>query len=77
MRFPEWVNRFPIQTNRTGVRLDLRLNVYPEGNGYLVSSESSELNQPVNNVEEAINAFRELWERAVRSAPERPDSTPQ
>jgi len=68
MTFDEWVQRFPVRLNPSGVRMDIRLHVYPSGNGYLIANEDGQFNQPVNNLDEALNAVRELWCRGMREA---------
>ena len=52
------------------MRLDLTLYVYPDGHGnlYFQKPETGKLddaNQPVNNIDEAVDVFRSVWESAT------------
>lgn len=76
MTFKEWLARFPIKFNPKGLRLDLRLYVYADGHGNLLANDDADLNQPVNDIEEAVEAFRELWNRGASAARERNQANP-
>ena len=61
-------------------RLDLRLYIYPDGHGniHLKTLDTGEdRNQPVPTLEQAMEAFRAIWEHAQRykldTAPQAPD----
>lgn len=72
-----WIDGLSFTTCKTGVKLDLRIRVYPNGHGYLISlrEDGRECpDQPVNNVEEAINALRRLWSRGMESCPQSPEN---
>jgi hypothetical protein len=70
--FKKWLDRMDANVKPTpkGVRLALTVYVYPDGHGNLIyqNPETGKLdveNQPVNNVDEAADAFRAAWEQAT------------
>ena len=52
-----------IRPTPQGVRIDLRLYVYADGHGNIFGSEDTTNGALLNNVEEAVSVFRELWLR--------------
>lgn len=64
--YSEWLDNLPITVNKSGVRLDLRFYIYPDGHGNMVFPGPSG-NQPVNNVEEAVAVLRDLWQRGAEA----------
>jgi hypothetical protein len=74
MKFDEWIQSLPFKHNPKGLRLDLRLYIYPDGHGNLftLTEDGGEHgNQPVNNLDEAENALRRVWRRGVELGTER------
>jgi hypothetical protein len=72
MPFAEWVQEMPMHSNRTGgISVTLRLDIYRDGHGCLVSSDKPDLNQPINDHAEMEDALRRLWNRGIREAARR------
>ena len=63
--YQDWLDNLPMKVNPTGVRIDLRAYVYPDGHGNLFYPGEGG-NQPLGSVDEAVDAFRDIWERASR-----------
>jgi hypothetical protein len=70
--FKRWLDRMDAHIKPTpkGVRLTLTFYVYPDGHGNLIfqnpeTGKPDVENQPVDSVEEAVGAFRAVWERAA------------
>ena len=72
MPFAEWVQEMPMHSNRTGgVSVTLRLDIYSDGHGCLVCTDTPDLNEPVNDHTEMEDALRRLWNRGIREASRR------
>ncbi|HJT36107.1 MAG TPA: hypothetical protein VJ783_29055 [Pirellulales bacterium] len=80
MKFDEWLTSLPIQSTPNGVRLDLRLYIYPDGHGnFLVEDENGKARtpgQPVNDSGEARDVLEKIWNRAM-GAKEKPAPSPR
>jgi hypothetical protein len=70
--YQKWLDRLSEHVKPTpkGVRLSLTLYVYPDGHGNLYfqrpdTGKLDEAGQPVNNVDEAVQAFQAVWEQAA------------
>ena len=71
MAYSDWLDRLPSMARITkkGARIDLWMYVYPSGQGsiqFVRPDGKGDVDQPVNNVDEAVAAIRDLWERASR-----------
>lgn len=63
----EWLASLAFHPTPNGVRLDLRLYIYPDGHGnihYTDPMNKEDRNQPVKGLDEALEALRSVWERA-------------
>lgn len=75
--YHKWLDQMFANLKRTpkGVRLSLTVYVYPDGHGnlYYLNPEGKTIDemggQPVNNIEEAVEAFRSVWEQATGYSP--------
>lgn len=70
--FRKWLDRLDANIKPTpkGVRLDMTFYVYPDGHGNLifqnpVTRKLDAENQPVNSIDEAVDAVRAVWEQAT------------
>ena len=58
-----------IKPTTKGVRVGLWVYVHPKGNGYLTYvdpvTNTGREEQPLNNIDEACDLFRALWEQAT------------
>lgn len=66
--YKQWLDALPFTVNPAGVRLDLRLYIYPDGHGNLVFA-GPDGNQPVNDLAEAITVLSDLWQRGQAAHP--------
>ncbi|MCA9026120.1 MAG: hypothetical protein KDA86_13005 [Planctomycetaceae bacterium] len=71
MTYDEWLAQIPFRQTKKGVRLDLRLYVYPDehGNFYVTDKEGHIAGDghPVGERGEAVDVFAELWLRAMEA----------
>ena len=71
MKYEEWLEQFEFHDTEKGTRFDLRFYVYPDGHGNIQCRTKAERmqedNQPVNNVEEALEKITDLWKIAMNS----------
>lgn len=63
-RYEEWLEGLTPQETRTGVRLDVRMYVYPDGHGNIIIDGA---NQPANSWAEAQDILRDVWAKASQS----------
>jgi hypothetical protein len=65
------LSRLQVKITEKGARIGLRIYVYPDGHDNIqhVSplNRVEEENCPVNNVDEAVEVFRELWKRSSKA----------
>ena len=75
MKFEDWERELPFKQNPKGLRLDVRLYIYPDGHGNFMAMDEQGRehgNQPVNDLTEAENALRSCgsgelnWARTPR-----------
>ena len=52
-----------IRPTPQGARIDLRVYVYADGHGNIFGSADTTNGAPVNDVDEAVSVFRDLWLR--------------
>ena len=78
--YANWLRDMAFFKTKSGARLDLRLYIYPDGHGnihYKTLDNGEDRNQPVPNLDQAMEAFRAIWEHAqqykVDTAPQAPD----
>ncbi len=72
MPYVTWAQDMPMDSNRTGgVSVNLRLDIYADGHGCLVSIDDAEFSQPVNDHTEMEAALRRVWDRGVHEAKRR------
>jgi hypothetical protein len=64
MGYQDWLRSIQPQRTPKGARLDLRLYVYPDGHGNVIVQPDDKFGAPVNNIEEAVQVLRDLWEMA-------------
>ena len=67
----EWADGMPMHAIRTGVSVNLRLDIYSDGHGNLSCPDDTNLNLPVEDKRTLQAALRALWERGVREASKR------
>lgn len=67
-----WMDRYDENSQPTseGTRLSFTVYVYPDGHGslYFLKPQSKTIDKPgrwVANTEQAVEAFRAIWEEAV------------
>ena len=69
MKYDEWLRQFDIHPTPKGARFDLRFYVYPDGHGNIQHVEPEghvqQENQPVNDLAEALDVLRALWNTAM------------
>jgi len=69
MPYAEWVQEVLMQPNSTcGICLNLRLDIYPDGHGWLSCTDKPNVRQPVTDSVEVQRALHRLWERGMREA---------
>lgn len=68
MTSEEWANGVPMRRIRTGVSINLRLDVYSDGQGTLFCPDDPQLNLPFRYRRELPAALRNLWDRALHEA---------
>lgn len=70
MKYEEWLAQIPFQQTKKGVRLDLRLYVYPDAHGnFFVADAEGQLGDghPVTDRGDAVEVFADLWLRAMQA----------
>ena len=66
MKYADWIENVEPHLTPKGARLDLRLYVYEDGHGNINLRLPDDISgQPVNDSDEAVRIFRDLWEKAA------------
>jgi hypothetical protein len=68
MTSEEWAEKMPVHRIRTGVSINLRLDIYSDGRGTLSCPDDTHLTLPLGHKVEMQAAMRDLWERAIQEA---------
>ena len=79
MKYEHWLAQIPFQQTKKGVRLDLRLYIYPDAHGnFFLADADGHLGDghPVSDRGEAVDVFAELWLRAMNAHVETDDAQP-
>jgi hypothetical protein len=63
-----WAERMPMHRIRTGVSVNLRLDIYSDGRGHLYFADDTTFNLALPDKRVMQAALNELWERGVREA---------
>jgi hypothetical protein len=78
MKYEDWLNQIPFHQTKKGVRLDLRLYVYPDdhGNMYVTNREGHIVGdgRVISDRAEAVEIFADLWLRAMEAHQDRDDA---
>ena len=69
MTSEEWADGIPMHRIRTGVSVNLRLDIYSDGHGHLSCPDDTTLNLLLQDKRAMQAALRDLWQRGVRGEP--------
>jgi hypothetical protein len=68
MSAENWAAGMPMQRIRTGVSINLKLDIYSDGRGHLYCADDTSFSVPVPDRRALQAAIRDLWERGVSEA---------
>ncbi len=68
MATEKWADRMPMHRIRTGVSVNLKLDIYSDGRGHLYCSDDTTFNLHLPDKRALQAVLRDLWDRGVREA---------